>query len=333
MMIPNDVMADSPEVSVIIPNYIGEELLPTVLAHLRRQTFRNFEVILVDDASTDNSVRMIAIDYPEVQVIQRRRNGDFAKAVNSGLHHAGGIYIVLLNNDTIPAPDWLQELVDALEAHQEVDFGMSKILSAHLENVIDSAGDEFEPRAGAIAAGRGLSDGSEFSHERYCFSACAGSAIYRRTFFDRVGTFDEGFQAYYEDVDIAFRAQLLNMKCLFVPRSRVLHVGGATNSWGGDRQTLFSVTNLVLLAIKNYPRELLIQHLPYLVYRYVVRFPAWLFFRQGRRTLALRICWRFIVKLPHFVKQRPSVQRTKVIRVDELSSRFLPRSNFGVRSA
>jgi GT2 family glycosyltransferase len=326
MMIPNEVRSDSPVASVIIPNYNGEQLLPTVLASLRRQSFRDFEVIVVDDASTDKSVSLVASDYPEVQIVQRKQNGDFARAVNSGLSYAKGEYVVLLNNDTIPADDWLQELVNALETHKEVDFGMSKILNVGSGH-IDSAGDEFEPRSGAISAGRGLTDGFKFSQQRYCFSACAASAIYRRTFFDKVGTFDEAYEAYYEDVDIAFRAQLLNMNCLFVPESHVLHVGGATNAWGGDRQMLLSVTNFVLMAIKNYPRELLVEHLPYLVFRYLIRFPAWLYLRQGKRALALRICARFILKLPHFAGQRLSVQRAKRIRVDELSAKFVPHSN------
>ncbi|PJF45512.1 MAG: glycosyltransferase family 2 protein, partial [Candidatus Thermofonsia Clade 3 bacterium] len=118
----------APFASVIVPNYNGARHLPIVLDALRRQTFQDFEVIVVDDASQDESVALVEARYPDVRLIVNRRNAGFVRACNTGAAAARGRMIVLLNNDTEPEPTWLEELVKTFVAHPRAAMVASKLL-------------------------------------------------------------------------------------------------------------------------------------------------------------------------------------------------------------
>ena len=131
-------------VSIIIPNWNGAAHLPTCLNALRAQTLRDFEVIVADNASTDDSLSLLARDYPEVRVIRLDRNLGFTGACNAGLRAARGDYLILLNNDTEAAPDWLAEVAAAFERHPEAGIVASKMLLFDRRDVLHTAGDIFK---------------------------------------------------------------------------------------------------------------------------------------------------------------------------------------------
>ena len=133
----------SPLVSVVIPNWNGAAHLPACLIALRAQTLRDFEVIVVDNASTDGSVERLGRDYPEAQVIRLDRNYGFTGACNTGLRAARGEILTLLNNDTGAAPDWLAEVVAAFERHPEAGIVASKMLLFDRRHILHTAGDVF----------------------------------------------------------------------------------------------------------------------------------------------------------------------------------------------
>ena len=130
-----------PRVTVVIPNWNGVRHLPECLATLREQTFKEFDTIVVDNASSDDSVAWVKEHYPEVLVIAREDNGGFAKAVNAGILASRYEYVALLNNDTALDPNWLRALVDALDQHPDYDFAASKMLLYSEPGVLNSAGD------------------------------------------------------------------------------------------------------------------------------------------------------------------------------------------------
>src|SRR5262245_16977218 len=132
---------DEPRVSVVIPNWNGQQFLRVCLEALRRQSYRSYEVVLVDNASTDDSVAYVQTVYPEVRIECLAHNLGFAGGVNAGMRAAQGEYIALLNNDTEADPGWLEALVAALDAEPEIGFAASKMIAYHDRGLLDGCGD------------------------------------------------------------------------------------------------------------------------------------------------------------------------------------------------
>ena len=218
-------MTISTQVSVIVLTWNGADLLRDALASLAGQTFRDFEIIVVDNGSTDHTPHVLR-DFPNVRVVRFESNRGFAMGANAGVRVAAGRYIALLNNDARALPGWLAALVDALHADPQLGSCASKMLQFNRPELIDAAGDQLGVFASQI--GHGRTDGSEFQQPYHVISACAGAALYRREAIENVGLFDERYFAYLEDVDLGVRLQLAGYKCRFVPDAVVLHHGSAS---------------------------------------------------------------------------------------------------------
>ena len=250
-------------VAIVIPNRNGADLLTSCLGSLREQSFESFEVIVVDDGSTDGSPDLVARDFPGVRVVRLKGNSGFSAAVNAGIKTASSEYIALLNNDTEPEPGWLAALVEAADSHRESGLFASKLVSMRDRRVLDGAGDALRWSGLPLRIGHGELDDGRYDRPEHVFGACAAAALYRHSLFDEVGLFDEDFFAYCEDADLSFRAQLAGHRCFYVPGSVVYHVGGA--STGGKRSPLalgLGTRNAVLLLVKNLPASLVPRFLP-----------------------------------------------------------------------
>ena len=253
-------------VTVIIPNWNTLEFLGPCLGSLRRQTFRDFEVVLTDSGSTDDSLRFVAENFPEVRTVALGENKGFSGAVNAGIRVSGAEYVVLLNNDTEQDPGWLGALVDAADAHLETGFFASKLLDFHDRDTLDGAGDALRLSGLPYRLGHGEKDRGQYDEPAYVFGACAAAALYRRVLLEEIGLFDEDFFAYCEDGDLSFRAQLAGYRCLYVPGAVVYHVGSA--STGGKRSptaTRLGTRNGLWLLVKNLPSPLVPAFLPFFV--------------------------------------------------------------------
>lgn len=244
-------------ISVIIPNWNGAAHLPECMDSLQAQTFPDFEVMVVDNGSTDDSVALIKERYPRVQVLALGRNTGFSGAVNAGIRATRGEYVVLLNNDTRAEPDWLENLVRAMDEVPDASMGASKMLRYEPPHDIDAAGDGY-----SLWHGAGINIGAGEPHDSYAerawvFGACAGAAIYRRSLFEDIGLFDEDFFLVFEDIDFDLRAQVAGHRCLYVPDAVVYHKRGAST----DNQSYAVKTrawrNLIWVAGKNLPPGLL----------------------------------------------------------------------------
>jgi len=164
-------------VAVVIPNWNGKDLLGPCLESLYHQEFKDFETIVVDNGSTDESVPFIQELFPQVRVIHFEKNSGFSSAVNAGITAAESPYIALLNNDTEIHPLWLKELVEALEADPQAGSAASKILFFSDPSIINSAGDEFSWFGVAYQRGKGCMDSPRYNRPCFVFSACAGAAL------------------------------------------------------------------------------------------------------------------------------------------------------------
>jgi GT2 family glycosyltransferase len=237
--------------SVIIPSGNGRAHLPVCLAALRRQTFDDFETVLVDNNSSDDSIPFVRREFPEVQVVALPYNGVFAGTVNAGIRRGGGEIVVLLNNDTEVEPDWLAELVGALDREPEASMAASKMLLFDRRDTLHSAGDFYG--LDGVPGSRGVwqRDQGQYDRDRWVFGPCGGAAAYRRSMLGDVGLFDEDLVAYCEDVDLNLRARLRGHGCVFAPRARVYHKLSATGS--GPFASYYCGRNFVYVLAKDVP--------------------------------------------------------------------------------
>lgn len=267
------------EVSVVIPNFNGMAYLDGVLSSLERQTIRNFEVILVDNGSTDGSCAFVSAEYPWVHMIQLPENYGFSRAVNEGIHAARSPYVLLLNNDTEAEPDFLEEMVAALRRHKKAFSCQAKMIQLHDRDKMDDAGNYYCALGWAFARGKGK-DIRHYDREQKIFSTCAGAAIYRKKFIDRIGDFDEEHFAYLEDLDIGYRARIYGYENRYEPTASVLHYGSAsTGSRYNSRKTELSSSNNIYVIGKNMPLLQWILNLPFFLLGFGIKF---LFFCKKR---------------------------------------------------
>ena len=245
----------SPFASVIIPSYNGMAHLPVCLASLRAQTYGSFEIIVVDNASTDGSRDYVLREFPGVRLVSLPRNRVFAGAVNAGIDVARGEIIVLLNNDTEADPAWLSELLSALCADPQAGMAASKMRLYDRRDVLHNAGDGYGRDGMPLNRGVWQVDRGQFDGERYVFAPCGGAAAYRRVMLDQVGLFDEDLVAYCEDVDLGWRGQLAGWRCVYAPRAIVYHKLSATG--GGELASYYVGRNVTWVIAKDVPSGLL----------------------------------------------------------------------------
>ncbi len=242
--------------SVIIPNWNGIrlQLLPTCLAALDRQTYRDFESIVVDDCSTDDSREFLAREYPRVRVVVNEKNLGFAPSVNAGIRAARGDVVVLLNNDTEADSAWLAEIARAFAANPRAGMVACKLRLFDKRDHIHSAGDFY--RVDGVPGNRGVWEKDDGQHDdaRGVFGACGGAAAYRKTMLDEIGGFDEALEMYCEDVDLNWRARLAGYAVAYAPRAMVFHKVSATG--GGALASFFVGRNFIWVIAKNYPSGL-----------------------------------------------------------------------------
>lgn len=304
----------SPRVSVIIPNWNGAHLLPTCLRALEQQTFRDFETIVVDNASTDTSRELLANDS-RVRLIALDTNRFFAGAVNKGIHQTASEIVVLLNNDTEAEPTWLQELIRALDAAPRAGMAATKLRLFDQREKLHSAGDFF--RTEGIPGNRGV---WETDHGQYddpqtpppLFGVCGGACAYRRSMLTEIGLFDEDLEFNCEDVDLNWRARLAGYECVFAPNAIVYHMLSA--SGGGGFASYYVGRNFIAVLAKNYPSALWKKHRSQILSaQFAITREALKHWRGEAARARLRGQLAGIFSLRHYLKKRAGVQSLKRI--------------------
>jgi GT2 family glycosyltransferase len=210
---------------VVIPTYNGRRLLETCLASIARHRPMSIaiEVVIADDASTDDTATWIAQTYPEVRLVHLERNQGFCAAANAGLAAARGTYIQLLNNDTEVTPGWIEAGLAPFKYPRVGSVAPLVLVRSNPERV-DSAGDGYALFGWPSKRGHGQPAALWLDRPAdFVFGASGSSAFYRAEALKRVGHFDPWFGSYYEDVDLAFRLRWAGYECMFAPRCRILH--------------------------------------------------------------------------------------------------------------
>lgn len=329
-----------PFASIVIPNRNGQRFIDTLLGSLQAQTFQDFEVLYVDDASSDDSVTYLEEHYgqhiedgpsegkpsstkPQFQlrIIANRTNRGFVSSCNQGASIARGRVIVMLNNDTEPEPNWLEELVKAICANPTAAIVTSKTLLFGKRDHLHTTGDMMGHDGIPYNRGVWQKDRGQFDAQPFVFGGSGCASAYRREVWEALGGFDEDFWMYLEDVDYAFRAQLAGWDAVFAPEARVYHHLSATS---GDILSSFQVgRNTVWTIIKNMPRSLLVKNLPKIILAQArITLDALRNIRGEAAQARLKGQLASLVGLPRLLQKRQVVQQRRILEDASLERRL-----------
>lgn len=295
-----------PALCVVIPNWNGLNYIGACLHSLQKQTLRDFEVIVVDNGSSDGSADLVRQLFSWARVISLGGNRGFAAASNVGAANATSEHIALLNNDTEADPSWAAALVDYLAQNPEVGFCASKVLLHSRPDLVDSCGDYYSVEGVAGKIGH-LELASGFSHPREIFGASACASIYRRDLLQEVHGFDEDFFLAHEDTDLSFRARLMGHSCHFVPAAVVRHHVGGTLGYRSPLAEYYASRNQEYVLIKNMPSRLLIKYS--VLHAIAVAMQLAAHTLRGRSLPLLRGKRDALRALPQLLRKRRQVQR------------------------
>ncbi|MFQ5739869.1 MAG: glycosyltransferase family 2 protein [Acidobacteriota bacterium] len=286
-------MTSSPFVSVIVVNYNRAGLLRDCLDSLVCQTWRSWEVLVVDNGSTDDSC-LVASSFRDqgVTLLPQPRNLGFAAGNNVGIKRASGDLVALLNNDAVADRKWLERLVAALESSdRRVGMCASKILLAG-QGLIDKAGHLMYPDGQNRGRGTGQKDEGQFDRLEEAFFPDGCAALYRKGVLAEVDGFDEDFFAYGDDADLGVRAQWLGWKCLYVPDAVVYHRQSSTSGMYSAQKIYRVERNRFWLATKNFPWPLLLLSPAFTLYRWFWNFLSGLSGRGAAGNFRKETSWR-----------------------------------------
>lgn len=253
-------MSQSPKVAVVILNWNGrkhlEQFLPSVIA----ATYKNFEVIVADNGSTDDSLSFLQQHYPGIRTILFKENYGFAKGYNEALKQVTADYYVLLNSDVEVQPGWLEPMVELLEKDRSIAACQPKILSWHNKKLFEyagAAGGWLDEYGYPFAKGRVFDiceeDKGQYDQSEPIFWASGAALFIRPAVYHAVKGFDEYFFAHQEEIDLCWRIQLAGYKIYSCPASEVYHVGGGTLPKGNSLKTYLNFRNNRIMLSKNLP--------------------------------------------------------------------------------
>jgi len=251
-----------PKFSVVIVNYNGGAYVQGALDSLAQQDERDFEVILVDNASADGSIDALDTSgLPAFTLMAETENHGFARGNNLAAKLATGTWLTLLNPDAEAAPDWLTRIGVAIERLPHVTMFASTQYNLHEPDELDGVGDAYLIFGFPWRGGVGWPS-SALPSEGECFSPCGAGAVYRRETFLAHGGFDERLFCFCEDVDIGYRFRLAGERCVFLPDAVVHHAGGGLAGRASDFSIYHGTRNRLWIYIRNTPLPLLLLTLP-----------------------------------------------------------------------
>lgn len=310
-------MKSYPRVSVIIVNYNSGQLLQKVLIGLDAQYFKDFSIIVVDNNSTDDSLKVIETTPSlNITVIKAGENLGFARANNLAAERANTDFLLFLNPDAVPAPDCLQEIVAYADCHSEYDLFGACLLCANNPDYLDGIGDIYHISGLTWRSGHGRKATNSLLVEKEIFSPCAAAALVTNRAFSKLGGFDEDLFCYIEDVDFGFRARLAGYRSVFVPNAQVLHVGSAITGKKSDFSVYHGHRNMVWVYTKNMPGILFWLCLPLHVGLNI--FSILWFSVCGRWKVIVKAKLDAIKGIPRFWKKRKFIQSNRKVQTREI---------------
>lgn len=300
----------TPDISVIIVNYNSGGRLQKCLAALAAQTFRDFEIIIADNDSSDDSLDVSIPEGIDTTILKMGDNIGFAAANNMAVEQANGAWLAFLNPDAYAEAGWLEAFVAGRERYPDVDAFGSLQLNANDPTRIDGAGDAY------FAAG--ISYRGHYNHpvetappEGECFAPCAAAAFYRKEVFQKLGGFEESFFCYSEDVDLAFRLRLMGGRVIQLRGAVVHHEGSGITSQISGFAVYHGHRNRLWTYFRNMPAPLLILTLPAQILMSLLLIPV--FFAKGCGGAYLKGIMDGVGRMRHVLKEREAIASSRTV--------------------
>lgn len=254
-------MKSMPRTAVVILNYNGRRFLEQFLEGvLRHSQYPNTEVIVADNASTDDSVDYLKQHFPEVRLIISDQNYGFAGGYNYALQHVEADYYVLLNSDVEVAPNWIAPIIDFMEANEDVAACQPKILAHYNKRLFEHAGGcggWMDTLGYPFCRGRIFSaleaDEGQYEDPQEIFWATGAAMFIRAKLYHQFGGLDDEYFAHMEEIDLCWRLKRAGYKNMVIPAAVVYHVGGGTLPPTSPRKVYLNFRNNLLTLLKNEP--------------------------------------------------------------------------------
>ena len=307
-----------PFFSIIVLYWNNEQFIRKCLTSLLNQTWKDFEIIFVENGSDQPLPYDIKIEFPTLKIttLKLPENIGFAAGNNFGAEHASGKFLAMLNADAFPQPNWLEIVRKAIDYYPDSLFA-SKLLMANNSQKLDGVGDIYH--ATGLVWRKNHNRLAENVKLKECevFSACGAAAVYPKEAFEKVGGFDSDYFSYVEDVDLGFRLRLAGYKCIFLPEAVVHHVGSGSTGKRSDFSVYYGQRNLVWTFFKNMPGILFWLLLPiHLITNFLMIILSF-FRKQGKVTIKAKI--DAFVKYPNYLRKRKNVQRSRNVSIIRIS--------------
>lgn len=323
-------MPPNPEITVVVVNHNGGQLLQRCLEAVFAQEVQGgFEVVLVDNASTDGSLAMAAALFPDLRVVALPRNAGFAAGNNAGFEAARGGFLVLLNTDAFVRPGCLAALRAAALSDERAAAVTARLVFAERPGVIQNAGVLLLEDGGGADRGAGEEDLGQYALREEVFGFCGAAALLKRDALADAGQFDEQFFMYYEDTDLSWRLRLRGWRIVYEPAAVVEHVHAAASGEWSDFFVFHADRNRLLMLLKNAPVRMIARSAAAILRRGSrAGSPA----HGVRSNVHARVLLSVLRLLPHVLSQRFRIRRGRRVPDAEWQRLLYSRERWQVRT-
>lgn len=317
-------MTHQPFISIVVLNYNGLQFCKDCFDSIRELTYPYYEVIMIDNLSTDDSVTYVRTHFPEVRIIELDQNNGFAKGNNIGVHAARGKYLFFLNQDTVLEKDCLHELVQAIESDPNIGICGAKMMFWNEKQVINSTGLIINKICFCWDRGSFECDLGQYDEDTEVVSVSGGAMLIRKDLFDKLGGFDAEYFMYYEDLDLGLRTWLTGYRVIFVPKAVIYH----KMQYSYQKYYHFEYLdhrNRLRTMLKNVSLKNLVWMLPLSVFNDVICIFSWLYLGKFMfiKYRLMALLWN-IRMLPNTFYERRNIQKNRIISDNRLVKMMMP---------
>ena len=321
-------------VSIVIPHWNNVDILTECLESISATDFESVETIVVDNASTDNSVASVRSNYPNVKLIENDKNYGYAGGCNIGAEAASGDFLIFLNNDTVQEKDWISNLIKTINSDDKIAAVQPKILNYYDRNVFDYAGGSgghMDIYCFPFARGRIFSfqenDEGQYNNKEKCFWSSGTCFMVRRELFQKSGGFDESFFAHMEEIDLCWRLYAMGFEVWVEPDSVVYHKNALTLPMYSHKKYYLNHRNSLLMLLGNYSiKNIFLIGIPRLILEKIACFYSILMLDWRHFTAILRSLFWIIFHPNVIMKKRKSFSKIRTITDKKIMENMMQSS-------